>query len=316
MATLAVNGVALPVLVDSLSLDHDPVGTATRNARGWRVNGRRRVVRTFSFALAPKPVDEAYLYRALLLGEGEHWTGASAYGDKGLPLTGTGGTAVVAGACVDPYGIAGGMQMANAATLTLPQVGPDQSPVARPINAGGTYVAGKAGATLVGWRGVGTTGANACSAWRAFGWSWRRFEQPTVKREQLGALGASGAVQAYTGGETFSTSGGALTVTEAGLAGGTAATFFSLWLLPWFFPQAQVDQLLAGLVSLWSPQPQLPGVFVQSSDLLPDTQLDSVTAAGEATLVCHGEVKSMKALRVGAGGVATYLGLQGQLEEV
>lgn len=314
MATLAINGVALPVLADSLSVDHDPVGNTTRNARGWRVMDRRRTFRTIQFTLAPKPVDEAMLYRALVLGEGEHWTGASLYGDKGLPTTGS--AAVQAGACVDPYGVAGGIQMANAGTLILPQVGPDQTAVARPINAGGTYAAGKSGQTLVGWRGVGTTGANACSAWRAFGWSWRRFEVPTVKREQVGALGASGAVQAYSGGETFSTSGGALTVTEAGLAGGTAASFFSLWLIPWFFPQAQVDQLLAGLVSLYSPQPQLPGLFVQSSDMYPDTQLDNVTAAGEATLVCHGTVKSMKATRVGVGGVATYLGLQGQLEEV
>ncbi len=126
MATLAINGVALPVLVDSLSVDLDPVGNATRNARGWRVMDRRRTVRTIQFALAPRPLDEAMLYRALVLGEGEHWTGASLYGDKGLPITGT--AAVQSGACVDPYGVAGGIQMANAGTLALPAVGFDQSP--------------------------------------------------------------------------------------------------------------------------------------------------------------------------------------------
>jgi hypothetical protein len=220
---------------------------------------------------------------------------------------------------VDPYGIAGGFQCAQTGTQTmvLPVVGPDQSAVARAINAGGTKVAGKLGQTLIGWRGVGTAGTNACSGWRAFGWSWRAYETPTVKREQLGALGASGAVQAYTGGETFGSSGGILTMTEGALSAGQAATFFSMWLLPWYFPQAQVDTLLAGLVSLLSPQPQLPGLFVQT-DLLPDTQLDNVTAAGESTLVCHGDVESMavKALNVGGAFSKTQLGLAGSLVEV
>jgi hypothetical protein len=316
MAQLSINGVPLPVLIESMGIDQEPVGSVARNARGWRVMDRRAIKRTLTFSLGPKPLDEAMMYRALIQGEGEHWTAnSSVYGDKGLPLTGTG--AIVAGACVDPYGVAGGFQMANAGTMILPAVGPDQSAVARGINAGGTKVAGRLGQTLIGWRGVGTTGTNACSAWRAFGWSWRAFETPTVKREQLGALGASGAVGAYTGGETFGSSAGILTTTMAGLAGGTAATLFSMWLLPWYFPQAQVDTLLAGLVSLLSPQPQLPGLFVQT-DLLPDTQLDNVTAAGESTLVCHGEVKSMavKGLSVGGAYSKTQLGMAGSLVEV
>lgn len=319
MAGLAVNGVALPVLAGSLEVSKERVGSVTRNHRGNRVLDRRAIKRTFDFTLAAKSIDEANLYRVLVEGEGEHWTcNSSPYGDKGLQLTGTG--AVVGGACLDPYGVAGGFQVAQtgAQTMIIPRVGPDQSAVAR--SSGATYgaIAARLGQTVVGWRGVGTAGTNAISAWRAFAWSRKAAEVPTVKREQVGALGASGAVQAYSGGETFSIASlpaDALTVTMGGLSAGQAATFFSLWAFPWYFPQAQVDQLLAGFVSLLFPQPQLPGVMV-ASELFPDTQLLAAIGAGSASMVCHGEVSSTAARRVNAAGVATYLAMVGQLVEV
>ncbi len=303
MATLSVAGVPLPVAIDSLRLSTESVGTKARNQRGHLVVERRREKWIFDFALTPKPLDEVNLYRALLLGEGEFWNtlGASgAYGAKGLQLTGTG--AINTGGGGNPISTNGVWRTTTGQTLVVPGKFYDQSAVS-------SSLAGLTGATLVGWRYDG-------SAYRIIGISWRALDAaPAVKREKLGALGSSGAAQAYTGTETFATAAGNLTITAPGAGG--PWSWSNLLVLPYFLPQAQVDALMDGFALCTYAQPQLPRVYVQS-DLLPTSQLKASPALEQASLICIGEVTSFDVVPLYRAGVfsTTEVRLAGRLTEV
>lgn len=301
MPILSVAGVPLPVAIDSLRMGTESVGTKARNQRGHLVAERRREKWTIDFALSPKPLDEVNLYRALLLGEGEFWnTLASAYGAKGLQLTGTG--AINTGGGGNPIATNGVWRTTTGQTLAVPGKFYDQSAVT-------SSLAGLTGATLVGWRYDG-------SAYRLVGISWRALDAaPAVKREKLGALGSSGAAQAYTGTETFAVASGALTITAPGTGG--PWSWSNLLVLPYYLPQAQVDALMDGFALCTYSQPQLPRVYVQS-DLFPTSQLKASPALEQASLICIGEVTSFDVqplVRAGAFST-TEVRLAGRLTEV
>ena len=303
MPILSVAGVPFPVAIDSLRLGTESVGSKARNQRGHLVAERRREKWFIEFSLSPKPLDEANLYRALVLGEGEFWNtiGASgAYGAKGLQLTGTGTINAAGGG--NPISTNGVWRTTTGQTLVVPGKFYDQSAVS-------SSLAGLTGATLVGWRYDG-------SAYRVVGISWRALDAaPAVKREKLGALGSSGASQAYTGTETFSTSAGALTITAPGSGG--PWSWSNLLVLPYYLPQAQVDALMDGFALCTYAQPQLPRVYVQS-DLFPTSQLKASPALEQAALICIGEVTSFDVVPLVRGGAfsTTEVRLGGRLTEV
>lgn len=301
MSVLSICGVDLPVTVDSLRLSLEDIGTKARNTRGHRILERRRSKWSFEFTLSPKPLDEVLLYRSLILGDGEFWsTASSLYGSKGYALTGTG----VWFSGNNPFGTGGAFELNGAETMIVPWKFADQSAV-------GGLSSGIQGGTLAGWR----YDAEAAT-WRLFGWSWRASSSSLlVARQRVGALGSSGTVQAYSGGESFSNNGSTLTVT----AEPAGSWYFSnLLLLPVCLPQTQVDQLLAGLATVMSRLPMLPRVQVMS-DLFSTGQLSAPPYTGtKATLICHGEVSELEVMPLMRGGAfsSTDAALTGTLIEV
>ncbi len=305
MSILSINGVALPVSIDSLELSFEPVGTEKRNQRGHRVLERRRSKWMFKFSLANLAHDEAMMFRSLLLGDGEFWnTLSSVYGAKGLPLTGTGAWTGAGGG--NPINTNGVFRVTAGQTMIIPGKFYDQSAVS-------SATAALTGATVVGWRRD-----DAAGTFRIFGHSWRALEVggPFWSREKLGSLGASGAVQNYTGPESYSITGGALTIIEPGVGG--PWSYSNLTVIPWFLPQAQLDQLLEGLALVTYTLPQLPRVYVTST-LLPTEQLrPSPVGLFQASLICHGMVESMRVTPAVVNGVwnPTASMLSGSLIEV
>lgn len=303
MPALSIAGVELPVAVDTLLLSLEQVGEAARNQRGHRVMDRRALKWLFEFSLSPCPLDEAMLYRSLILGDGELWSCvSSAYGAKGLPLTGTGAWTGAGGG--NPIATNGTFRITTGQTMVVPGKISDQSAVGGPSS-------GIRGATLAGWRYD-----EGAATWRLFGWSWRALDTTVILlREKNGAIGSSGAAQNFTpGGETFSVSGGNLTVTAVG----AGYRYSNLMLIPWFLPQAQIDQLLEGLALVRNTQPLLPRVYVQS-DLLPTSQMQGTPfGSTQSGLVCHGEVTELQVLGLARDGAwsQTECLLSGSLTEV
>jgi hypothetical protein len=301
MPILAVAGVPFPVTIDSMKLSYELVGAKNRNARGHSVLERRRAKTVIEFTTGPKPLDEAMLYRALVLGEGEFWsTLTSSYGAKGLQLTGTG--VINTGGGGNPIATNGVFRTTVNQTLIVPGRFYDQSPLT-------VAPSGITGATLVGWRFDG-------SAYRIFAFSWRSLDVVVAnKREMLGSLGASGTAQAYTGTETLSVSGGALTITAP--ATGGPWSWSNLLVLPWFFPNAQLDALMLGFSLTNYTQPLLPRVYV-TSDLLPTNQLMATPGLVQASLICTGEVESLVVRPLLRNGTfsTTECVLSGRLTEV
>lgn len=304
MSALAINGVPLPVGIDKLKVSFESVGATRRNQRGHGVKENRRSKWVFGFETSPMSLDEAMMFKALVLGEGEFWsTLTSVYGSKGLGLTGTGAWLGTGGG--NPINTNGVFRATTGQTLIIPGKFYDQAAVHA------TAPAALAGATLVGWR-YDETLAN----YRLFGISWRALDAVVVsKREKLGALGASGAVQNYTGAETFSVAGGNLTITHPGTGGGWR--YSNLLVLPWFLPVALVDALLEGLALTTYTLARLPNVYV-TSDLLPTDQLESLPGLVQSSLICNGEVSEMPVVPIARDGVfrTTDCTLAGTLTEV
>lgn len=300
MPALAINGVDLPVSIDSLKLSFEPVGNVQRNQRGHTVMERRRAKWMFDFALSPCPLQEAMLYRSLILGDGEFWsTLTNAFGAKGLALTGTGAWIGTGGG--NPINTNGVWRVSTSQTLILPGDLYNQSAVT-------TSDAGRTGVTVVGWRRD-----DAAGTFRIFGLSWPyNHSTAVVQREKLGSLGASGAAQAYSGGEAFSGPGsGQLTITAP--AAGGPWSWSNILLLPWYLPVAQVDQLMDGFALITKTLPQLPRSFV-TSDMHPSTQLST----GQAGLICTGKVDELQVTPVMRNGAysTTECVLSGSLTEV
>ncbi|MDP2275280.1 MAG: hypothetical protein Q8K32_31330 [Archangium sp.] len=281
MPALAINGVSLPVAIDDLELAFEPVGTERRNQRGHRVLERRRSKWMFNFELSNLALDEAMMFRSLILGDGEFWnTLTSAFGAKGLPLTGTGAWTGAGGG--NPLNVNGVFRLTAGQTMIIPGKFYDQSAVS-------SAPAALTGATVVGWRRD-----DAAGTFRIFGHSWRALEVggPFWSREKLGSLGASGAVQDYSGTESYSITGGALTVIAPGAGG--PWSYSNLTVIPWFLPRAQLDQLLEGQALTTYTLPQLPRVYV-TSDLLPTEQLrPSPAGLFQSSIICHGKVESLR----------------------
>lgn len=300
MSALAINGVAMPVSIDSLKVSFEMVGEDARNQRGHRVLERRRMKWVYDFVLANLSLDEAMLFKGLLEGSGEFWsTLTSAFGAKGLALTGTG--AWIGSGGGNPINTNGVFRLTTGQTLSIPGDLYSQSAVT-------TSAAGRSGLTAVGWRRD-----DAAGTYRIFGFSWP-YDHGTmfVTREKLGALGASGAAQGYSGPETFTGPGGGLMSIVAPGAGGPWS-WSNILLLPWFLPVAQVDQLMDGFALVTKTLPQLPRLFV-TGDLLPNSQLSS----GQAALIMHGKVDSLQVTPAMRSGVLSLTDciLSGSLIEV
>ena len=302
MAALSIEGVALPVLIDSFSLGTEDVGQANRNQRGYLVRDRRRAKWTMEFTLAPKTLDEAMMYRSLILGEGEFWNTQTIYGSYGWALAGTGSLQTSGGG--NPY-LTNGTWLTNIGqTLALRGSFADQSAV----GLGNTL---STGASAVMWRRDESTGA-----YRVAGFSWRNKDTTaTVKREALGTsggLGTLGAAGAYTGAETFAVSSSQLTITAAGVN----TRWSAIRVLPWYLKAAQLDLLITGRNLFFYQPPALPNVYV-NTDLLPMDNVKTGVTNEDASILMQGELDAMAVQPMMIGGVWTtmVLGCAGKLLE-
>lgn len=295
----------MPVAIDALQLSLEGVGESKRNQRGHRLLERRRSKWVFDFSLSILGLDEAMMFKALIEGSGEFWnTLTSAFGAKGLALTGTGAWTGAGGG--NPHNTNGVFRLTTGQTMIVPGKFYDQSAIS---SAGGAALTG---ATIVGWRRD-----DAAGTYRLFAHSWRALDvAPFWSREKLGPLGSSGAAQNYTGTETYSISGGALSIIAPGAGG--PWSYSNLTVYPWFLPVAQLDALLDGQALTLFTLPQLPRVYV-TSDLLPTDQQRVTPAIGyQASLICHGQVDSLKLSPAAINGVWTPMAmmLSGSLIEV
>lgn len=244
MAIMSVYGVELPIAIDSLRVSPVSVGMApTRNANGYLVTDRRDVKNEYNFAVVPRSLEEAMLYKELLLCAGDYWASSSDnHSSKGMPLTGTGS-------------MVSGFTITTGQTMIVPVPAKNQDSVAPTTTA-------RPGHTLVGWRSGGTTSI--------FAWSWRGIESwVSNKRERL-LSGSFGPCQTYTGTESFSFDYATrlFTVTETG----ASASFIRMLWIPRFFGVAQLDAILMGWGSGYpydtNSYPDPPRIIVQT-DLLP-----------------------------------------------
>jgi hypothetical protein len=302
MPVLAIAGVELPVVPETLRRSFEPVGQRSRNARGHTVLERRRAKSVIEFELSPCPFEEAMLYRSLILGEGEFWnTLTSAYGAKGLQLTGTGAWSGSGGG--NPHNGNGTFVLTTGQTMVVPGRFYDQSAVS-------ATTGGITGATLIGWRFDG-------AAYRLAGFSWRSGDSVVAtRREKLGSLGSSGAAQAYTGTETLAVSAGNMTLTAPGAGG--PWRWSNITVYPWFCDSTLVDLLLDGQAASTYTLPQLPRVYVTGDAVLPLDQQNATGGLNQASLICTGEVDELTSVSLARGGTFrhTDMRLSGSLIEV
>jgi hypothetical protein len=268
---MSVYGVELPIVIDSFRVSPVSVGMAPmRNANGYLVTDRRDTKNEYNFALVPRTLEEAMLYKELLMCSGDFWSVfATQYSSKGMAITGTGSITF------------SGCTITTGQTMIVPVPSRTQDSI-----VGVSGLASRAGHTIVGRRVDATTD-------RYFAWSWRGYETTvTNKRERLIA-GSIGPHQAYTGSETFSfgTSTKLLTVTESG----TTATFSRLLWLPRFFGNAELDTILTGMGDGWpvynNYYPDPPRVLVRS-DLFPSSLMAATLYL--AYIVAVAEVTEMQ----------------------
>lgn len=305
MAILSVFGVSFPVAVDGLSMGGELVGKRSRNAAGYALLERKREKIVLDFSLVSKPLDEAMLYRALLLGEGEFYNTLTNYGSKGYQLSGT-GTRTSAGGGNPNNG--NGVFRCNAGqTMTIIGWLYDAAAIT-------TASSSLFGSTAIMWRRDDATGA-----YRVCGFSWRTYDTTaTVKREALGTssgLGTLGTPQAFTGAETFAVASRNLTITAP--VGGPYS-YSNIMLIPRYMPAAQVDQLIVGRNLAQYTFPALPRVYVQS-DLFPvDLQKPSPVGIYDSSLIMLGEVDAMPVVPAWEAGLYTQtrMALSGRLVEV
>lgn len=277
---ISVNKVVLPVAIDSLSYDEELVGSTQRNANGYAIRDRRGAKATIAFSTTPKDLDEAMMYRALLVGEGEFYpfnANGDVYGTKGLKAEGSGSSGVTGAIGANPLG--GGYDWVTDTNTDL------FIPVLRPrLQTAVSLHApnpGIDGVTIIGFRTV--AGASP----RIFGWSWRSAVTAIdTKRERLGTVGATGAPQAYTGNESVLTFNG---VTVTARTPTAETTFSALFMYPRWFPATQIDALMAGYDAGGYAAPRMPRVLVET-DLFPGTLASSVAGA-RRTFVALADVR-------------------------
>lgn len=307
MTMLQIEGLALPVMIDSLAISGEMVGTTTRNQRGHRMLERRRQKWELDFTLAPRSLAWAQLYRALLLGEGEFFDTQSAYGSKGYLLAGTGSLETGVGG--NPIYGNGCFQLTTGETLTVPGEFYTQAPA-----ASGAHTM-PFGATFIAWRRRVTA-----ATYQAVGFSWRRYDTTaTVKREALGnatGLHSLTTAGAFTGPETFAvnSSTGALTITNPNAE---TLLYSMIRVVPWYLASEQIDALILGRNHVTKSFPKLPKVFVET-DLLSYGNMYGTANQDNAVMIAHGDVDSMAVQPSMQAGVydPTTTGLSCRLYEV
>jgi hypothetical protein len=318
MPLISICGVELPVLIDSLVITEEVVGTSERNVHGFLLRDARATKWKLSFTIAPKSLEEAMLYEALITGGGDYWPlYPNAMSSKGQFLSGTGTWNDADN--TNPTGLNGDWVLAPSNRTCVIQTPPPNFP----SSIGGPFAsaAGQNGRTIIYAENDGGSGGGT---YRLVGLSYRYADtSPMVARQRLGTSDrpwtptSFGSPQAYNGRCTFSISTTALTI--IGPATSPSVRLSHILWLPRAFQQAQVDALLVGMTEKGGiglpPRPRI-GVV---TDLLPYSSLVGAAnpfASQHRFLVCLGEVKSAPVVPALRGGSFDKTGLQMEVELV
>lgn len=319
MAMISINGIELPVLIDSLVITEEVVGTTQRNSNGFLLRDSRGVKWKLSFTIAPKSLEEAMLYEALITGRGDYWPlYPDALSSKGQILTGTGYWDD--SDATNPAGFDGDWLLkadVTPNTCIIPTPYRDLQAIAGVFGP----KAGKNGNTLLYVENDGGAGGGD---YRTVALTWRHGDTaPLVKRERVGtddrpwtaaALGAAGA---YTGRCSFVTSASGATITGPTTGGDIRLSNF-LW-LPRAFQTTQLDALLTAMTEMGGlGLPPLPRIAVVT-DLLPFDLLAGTwddDPANHRALVCLGDVTTAPVVPAYRNGSFDKTGLQMQVELV
>lgn len=96
MSILSINGLELPITVDSLSCSIEEVGEAARAEDGTLIVDRRAEKRIYDFSCNPMAAQAALFLRDVLLGRGDVWAFDSHfYSSRGRPSVGDGSLSAV-----------------------------------------------------------------------------------------------------------------------------------------------------------------------------------------------------------------------------
>lgn len=107
MPFLSVNGVALPVELDSVDESEREVGGPIIAQSGSLRQSRQALKRDVTLDTVPIVQDEVRIWEKLIAGEGEGWDLVTFYSSKGTPLSFTGG-ATVSGVLTIPAAVTPG----------------------------------------------------------------------------------------------------------------------------------------------------------------------------------------------------------------
>lgn len=319
MAMISINGVELPVLIDSLVITEEMVGTSQRNASGFMLRDNRGSKWKLAFTIAPKSLEEAMLYEALLTGRGDYWPlYPDHFSSKGQAITGTGYWDDAD--ATNPTGYDGDWLIKadpTPFTCIIPTPYRDLQDVAGVFGAR----AGKNGNTVL-W--VENDGGAGGGDYRVVAAAYRYSDaSPLVKRQRYGttdrpwSAAALGSPESYNGRCTFACGTGSLTI--SGPTTGSDIRVSNILWLPRAFQQAELDTLLTAVTEAgglgFPPLPRL-GVV---TDLLPYDLLAGTwddDPANHRAIICIGDVTSAPVVPVFRNGALDKTGLQMQVELV
>lgn len=280
MSVLSVNGLELPIRVDSLACSIEEVGESKRTEDGSLIVDRRAEKRVYDFECGPMAAAAALWLRDVLLGKGDVWAfNSHLYSSRGRAVTGT-----LYG--LDPTHVQFG---ASAAQVKVTQT------------ATFGYQAG-AGCTVICWGYEGSFLLRVAS-----------FQDGASSPHFTADVTAGGSITSPSAwAAEWSGATGSVTLTPAG----ADVWIDDVWLLPrtlYGVASATRDAWLAQLAAFPLPRGPSPRLAVTGDVVDPDV-LDS----GTPSLAARGEVAAMQVLPLYSGGALskTHHTLAGRLIEV
>ncbi|GMV19032.1 MAG: hypothetical protein AMXMBFR56_72560 [Polyangiaceae bacterium] len=282
MSILSVNGLELPISVDSLSCTIEEVGETTRAEDGSLIIDRRAEKRVYDFECSPMAAQAALFLRDVLLGKGDVYAFDShLYSSRGR--------------AVSTVGALSATQVNFGAKSLKIASGGDDATFAYPGGAGGTMIA---------W------GYQSSWLLRVASWRSGASGSPSYSAD----VTAGGTITSPSAWDSLFSSGGNADFT---LQTSAADLYLDdVWVIPRSLegvPTTIRDAWLQGIAALALPKGPAPRLVVTGDIVDP-----SVLSSGTASLTARGEVTGLQVLPLYSGGAIskTQHVLSGRLTEV
>lgn len=280
MSILSVNGIELPVSVDTLSCSIEEVGESTRAEDGSLIIDRRAEKRVYDFQCSPLPAQAALFLRDVLLGRGDVYAlNDHPYSSRGRATAGNGALS----ATQVKFG-------AKSLALTAAQYQRFAYP-------------GSLGVTFIFW-------GHQSSTWLLRVASFREGATSPEFSADITAGGTITSPSAWGGWWSLYITG------TMQLTAGATIYLDDVWVIPRSLegvPAATRNAWLQGVAALALPKGPAPRLVVTGDIVDP-----SVLSSGVASLTARGEVTGMQVVPLMSGGglSKTEHVLSGRLTEV